>query len=86
MKWKEMSPFYKIVFVIGILCAFMGLLIPILSYTNAWAGWDAIEGICFGVFCLAEGIINWKPMRKWAIFWFILAGLRFLLTIAKLFT
>ena len=85
MKWQEASMFYRIVIVVGFLCALASLILSFFDLMDILAGIDVITKSLWGVFGLSQGIIYWKTRRKLAIFWFILSGLYSLLSIAYLF-
>ncbi|MBR2422483.1 MAG: hypothetical protein IKB09_09080 [Oscillospiraceae bacterium] len=85
MKWQEASTFYRIVIVVGFLCALASLILSIVDLIDTLAGIDTIAQPLWGVFCLSQGILYWKSQHKWAIFWFVLGGLYFLMSIVHLF-
>ena len=84
MKWKEMSIFQRVIFVIGFLSVVVYLILSVLNFMDV-LDVNAIANIVFCVFFLSQGIRYWDTRRKWAIFSFILTGLIFLLSIADLF-
>ena len=85
MQWKEASTFYRIVIVVGFLCALASLILSFVNLMDILAGIDMIAKLLWGIFCLSQGIIYWKTRRILAIFWFVLGGLYFLLSIVHLF-
>ena len=85
MQWKEASTFYRIVIVVGLLCALASFILSIIDLVVILPNIDMIAKPLWGVFCLSQGILYWKSQQKWAIFWFIFSGLYFLLSIVYLF-
>ena len=85
MQWKEASTFYRIVIVVGFLCALASLILSFVDLMDTLAGIDMITQPLWGIFCLSQGIIYWKTRRKLAIFWFVLGGLFLILSIVHLF-
>ena len=83
MQWKEASTFYRIVIVVGLLCAVASLILSVFGYKDTLA--DTIAKPLWGVFCLSQGILYWKSQNKLAIIWFVISGLYFLLSIVGLF-
>ena len=85
MQWKEASTFYRIVIVVGFLCALASFILAILDFLGILVDIDMITTPLWSVFCLSQGILYWKTQHKWAIVWFVLGGLDFLLIIIHLF-
>ena len=79
MKWSEMSVFYKITAVVGVLCAVAYSCIALFSlfgflpnlYTIPWAQ------VLFGISWAGQAILNWKNTRVLAIFNIVCAILAF---------
>ena len=85
MQWKDASVFYRIVIIVGFLCALVSFVLSIVDLMGILPNIDMIAKPLWGVFCLSQGILYWKSQHKWAIFWFIFSGLFFLLGIVYLF-
>ena len=86
MQWKDASAFYRIVIIVGFLCALASFTLSIVDLMGILPNIDMITKPLWSFFCLSQGIIHWKSQHKWAIFWFIISGLYFLLSIVYLFT
>lgn len=70
MNWKDMSLFYKAVFVLSALSLFALLVVVLCSFGGVLPGLyeTPLFIALFGTACLGQAILNWKKQRVLAIF------------------
>lgn len=73
MKWKEMSVFYKTIFVFRVLCCASAFLFMILAIAGVLENGMAYAFLFSGANYFFSGIEDWKKRKGFAIFSFAFA-------------
>ena len=75
MNWKELPKFRKVVFLVGILCFFTGIMLTVLDLLNVIASINWLSDILDCGFWLSIGIVFWGRDYFFSIVSFALCGL-----------
>ena len=76
MKWKEITGFRKVFFLLFVLCFIAGLSLTILDIIGVVESIDILEEIIDCVFWLSAGITVWKKKSLFPIVCFVMFGLK----------
>ena len=75
LNWKELPKFRKIVFLVGILCFFIGVVLTALKLMHVIAGIEWLNDILDCGFWLSIGVVFWGKDYFFSIVSFVLCGL-----------